>query len=193
MSILSIISLKSPGLHRKKDLHIRRATVTAQLLIMPREYPRPPQRDSWFAPLSIDLFLKVLNITLFHPFICWLIPLCFRAQTVHWDAPPMVISIVWATFITLCWMANVINQRIAHGIPREVDLSEEVIVITGGASGLGMLIAEVYGMRGATVAVLDVKEMENTEARGVTYYKCDVSDKEQVVKIAAEIESEVCP
>lgn len=105
----------------------------------------------------------------------------------------MVISIVWATFITLCWMANVINQRIAHGIPREVDLSEEVIVITGGASGLGMLIAEVYGMRGATVAVLDVKEMENTEARGVTYYKCDVSDKEQVVKIAAEIESEVCP
>lgn len=76
-------------------------------------------------------------------------------------------------------------------MPREVDLSEEVIVITGGASGLGLLIAEVYGMRGATVAVLDVNEMENTEARGVTYYKCDVGDKEQVVKVAAEIEIDV--
>lgn len=155
-------------------------------------YSRPPQRDSWFAPLSIDLFLKVLNTTLLHPFIAWLIPLCFRAQTVKWEAPPMVISIAWAIFITLCWMANIINQRIAHGIPREVDLSEEVIVITGGSSGLGLLIAEVYGMRGASVAVLDVNEMENTEARGVTYYKCDVSDKAQVAKVANEIEKEVC-
>lgn len=76
-------------------------------------------------------------------------------------------------------------------MPREVDLSDEVIVITGGASGLGLLTAEVYGMRGATVAVLDVNEMENTEARGVTYYKCDVGDKEQVVKVAAEIEIDV--
>ncbi|KAF7550618.1 hypothetical protein G7046_g7961 [Stylonectria norvegica] len=155
------------------------------------EYPRPPQRDSWFAPLSVDLFLKVLNVTLFHPFICWVIPTCFRAQTVKWEAPPMVAAIAWATLVTLCWMANIINQRIAHGTPRDVDLSEEVIVITGGASGLGMLIAEVYGMRGATVAVLDISEMENTEARGVTYYKCDVSDKAQVAKVAAEIEKDV--
>lgn len=103
----------------------------------------------------------------------------------------MIISIAWATFITLCWMANIINQRIAHGMPREVDLSEEVIVITGGASGLGMLVAEVYGMRGATVAVLDVNDMENTEARGVTYYKCDVSDKAQLAKVAVEIERDV--
>ncbi|WAO83197.1 Hypothetical protein NCS54_00038000 [Fusarium falciforme] len=155
------------------------------------QYPRPPQRESWFAPMSIDLILKVLNTTFLHPFVCWIIPLCFRAQTVKWDAPPMIASIAWATFITLCWMANIINQRIAHGIPREVDLSEEVIVITGGASGLGLLVAEVYGMRGATVAVLDVNEMENTEARGVTYYKCDVGDKDQVAKVALEIEKDL--
>jgi NAD(P)-dependent dehydrogenase (short-subunit alcohol dehydrogenase family) len=76
-------------------------------------------------------------------------------------------------------------------MPREVVPSEEVIVITGGASGLGLLIAEVYGMRGATVAVLDVKEMENGEARGVTYYKCDVTDKAQIARVAAEIERDV--
>lgn len=155
-------------------------------------YPRPPQHESWFAPLSIDLFLKVLNVTLLHPFICWLIPLCLRARVVMWDAPHMIATIAWAVFITLCWMANIINQRIAHGLPRDVDLGEEVIVITGGASGLGMLVAEVYGMRGASVAVLDVKDMENGEARGVTYYKCDISDKAQVAKVAKEIEREVC-
>jgi len=153
--------------------------------------PIPPQRDSWFAPLSIDLLVKVLKTTFFHPFVAWIIPLCFRAQNLPWDAPKTLAAIVWASFISLCWVANVVNQRIAYGLPREVDLSEEVIVITGGASGLGLLIAEVYGMRGATVAVLDVEEMENGEARGVTYYKCDVTDKEQVAKVAAQIERDV--
>ncbi|KAM0251319.1 hypothetical protein ACHAQJ_008213 [Trichoderma viride] len=157
----------------------------------PASYSRPPQRDSWFAPLSLDLILKVLNITFFHPFICWLIPLCLRAQTTKWEAPPMLAAFAWAIFISLCWIASAINQRIAHGPPREVDLSEEVIVVTGGASGLGMLVAEVYGMRGASVAVLDVNKMENGEARGVTYYNCDVGDKAQVAKVAIEIEKDL--
>ncbi|KAL5089739.1 hypothetical protein Trisim1_005134 [Trichoderma cf. simile WF8] len=157
----------------------------------PASYSRPPQHDSWFAPLSVDLILKVLNVTIFHPFICWLIPLCLRAQTTKWEAPPMVGAIAWAIFISAMWIASAVNQRIANGAPREVDLGEEVIVVTGGASGLGMLVAEVYGMRGASVAVLDVNEMENGEARGVTFYKCDVSDKEQVAKVAVEIEKDL--
>ncbi|OPB39766.1 short chain dehydrogenase/reductase [Trichoderma guizhouense] len=157
----------------------------------PGSYSRPPQHDSWFAPLSVDLILKVLNVTIFHPFICWLIPLCLRAQTTKWEAPPMVGAIAWAIFISVMWIASAVNQRIANGAPREVDLGEEVIVVTGGASGLGMLVAEVYGMRGASVAVLDVNEMENGEARGVTFYKCDVSDKEQVAKVALEIEKDL--
>lgn len=158
---------------------------------MSSPYEMPPQRDSWFAPLSIDLLVKVLKTSFFHPFVAWIIPLCFRAQNMYWDAPPMLVSIAWASMITLSWIFITINNRIAYGLPREVDLSDEVIVITGGASGLGLLIAEVYGMRGATVAVLDVKEMENGEARGVTYYKCDVSDKAQVAKVAKDIERDV--
>ncbi|KAK4081025.1 hypothetical protein Purlil1_11782 [Purpureocillium lilacinum] len=157
----------------------------------PPNYPRPPQHDSWFAPLSVDLFLKVLYVTLLHPFVCWIIPLCLRARTVKWEAPPMLFAFAWATLVSLGWAAAAVNRRVAYGAPREVDLGEEVIVVTGGASGLGMLVAEVYGMRGATVAVLDVNEMENGEARGVTYYKCDVSDKAQVARVAAEIEKDV--
>lgn len=155
------------------------------------EYPRPPQRDSWFAPMSVDLLVKVLKVTVLHPFVCWMIPLCFRAQTVRWEATRMAVAVAWASAMTLCWAAGAVNQRIAYGRPRAVDLGEEVIVITGGASGLGMLVAEVYGMRGATVAVLDVKEMENGEARGVTFYRCDVGDKAQVARAAANIERQL--
>ena len=35
------------------------------------------------------------------------------------------------------------------------------------------------------------EEMENGEARGVTYYKCDVKDKARVGQVAAEIERDV--
>ncbi|KAI0875131.1 short-chain dehydrogenase [Hypoxylon argillaceum] len=152
---------------------------------------RPAMHDSWFAPLSVDLFLKVLNVTLLHPFVAWIIPLCFRAEHQAWDTRPMVVSITWAIFVTLLWMANVMSHKIAYGIHREVDLSEEVIVITGGTSGLGLLIAEVYGMRGATVAVLDINPLESTEARGITYYQCDVSDKAQIARVAADIERDL--
>lgn len=153
--------------------------------------PRSPMRDSWFAPLSVDLFLKVLNVTLLHPFVAWIIPLCFRAEHQAWDTQPMVVSISWAIFVTALWMGNVWSHRVAYGVHREVDLSEEVIVITGGTSGLGLLVAEVYGMRGATVAVLDKNPLENTEARGITYYQCDVSDKAQIARVAADIERDL--
>ncbi|KAG6007494.1 putative secondary metabolism biosynthetic enzyme [Claviceps maximensis] len=154
--------------------------------------PAPPTpRDSWFAPLSIDLLVKVLHVTLLHPFVSWMLPLCLRAQTVRWDAPRMIGSVAWACLVTLGWMAGLVNQRVAYGLPREVDLSEEVIVVTGGASGLGMLIAEVYGMRGASVAVLDVRGLENGEARGVTVYRCDVGDRKRVAEVALEIERDL--
>jgi NAD(P)-dependent dehydrogenase (short-subunit alcohol dehydrogenase family) len=103
----------------------------------------------------------------------------------------MQIAIGYASVITALFFLGILNRQIAYSKPRTVDFSEEVIVITGGASGLGLLIAEVYGMRGASVAVLDVKDLEAGEARGVSVYKCDVGDKEQVARVAVEIERDV--
>lgn len=114
-----------------------------------------------------------------------------RAAT-PWTHTAMHVTIGYASVLTMLYFLGVLNKQIAFAKPRKVDLSEEVIVITGGASGLGLLIAEVYGMRGATVAVLDVRGLESGEARGVTAYKCDVGNKEQVARVATEIERDVC-
>lgn len=81
-----------------------------------------------------------------------------------------------------------------------MDLEEEVVVITGGASGVGLLIASMYGMRGVSVAVLDIKQPDpdNTDGLGfddmpgVEYYRCDVGDRKQVEEVAQRIESDVC-
>ena len=153
---------------------------------------RPRSQElSWAKPLSVDLILKVLNVTFLHPFVAWMMPLCMRAQAMRWEHSAMRIAIGYASLLTALFFLGVLNRQIAYSKPRKVDLSEEVIIITGGASGLGLLIAEVYGMRGATVAVLDVKELESGEARGVSVYKCDVGDKEQLARVAVEIERDV--
>lgn len=114
-----------------------------------------------------------------------------RAQAMQWQHPAIQITIGYASILTALFFLGILNRQIAYSKPRNVDLSEEVIVITGGASGLGLLIAEVYGMRGATVAVLDVKELESGEARGVSVYKCDVGDKKQLAQVAMEIKRDV--
>jgi hypothetical protein len=153
---------------------------------------QPRSREpAWTQLISIDLLLKVLNVTFLHPFVAWMIPLCMRAQAMQWTHPAIQITIGYASLLTLMYFVGILNKQIAYSKPRTVDLAEEVIVITGGASGLGLLLAEVYGMRGATVAVMDILELESGEARGVTAYKCDVGDKEQVARVAAQIEKEV--
>jgi len=149
------------------------------------------QELSWAQPLTLDLLLKVANVTFLHPFVAWMIPLCMRAQAMPWDHLAIRIVIGYASMLTLLYFLGVANKQIAYSKARKVDLSEEVIVITGGASGLGLLIAEVYGMRGATVAILDVRDLESGEARGVTAYKCDVGDKDQVMQAAAKIQLEL--
>jgi hypothetical protein len=119
--------------------------------------------------------------------------LCLRAQYTPYGNLEMRLAVAWSILMSAIGIWGIINERIAFGSHREVDLAEEVIVITGGAEGLGGLLAETYGMRSANIAVLDVKKMDQDEAeeKGITYYQCDVSDAKQVEAAAAKIVEDV--
>jgi hypothetical protein len=162
--------------------------VTVQL---PKSHNRPD--EPWHHYLTIDVIWYVLGYTVFHPFVSWVVVLCLRAQYTPYSNPEMRIAIAWSILMSAIGIFNIISDRIAFGSPREVDLSEEVIVITGGADGLGGLLAETYGMRNANIAVLDIKDMDQDEAeeKGITYYKCDVGDAKQVEAAAAKIVKDV--
>lgn len=103
-------------------------------------------------------------------------------------------------------MASALNTRIAHGALRAVDFESEVVVVTGGASGLGQLVVRMYAMRGAGVAVLDIKDfgddddegdggsavIEEAFGQGVKYFRCDVGCREELMDVKGRIEKEVC-
>ncbi|KAL1604295.1 hypothetical protein SLS59_004091 [Nothophoma quercina] len=162
----------------------------------PPKKVQPPKADApWHHYLTIDLIWYVLGYTVFHPFVSWIVVLCLRAQYTKYEAPEMRIAIGWSILMSAIGIFGIVSDRIAFGPHRDVDLSEEVIVITGGVDGLGGLLAETYGMRNANVAVLDLKtvDKEEAEAKGVVYYQCDVGDAQQVEAAAAKIVKDLGP
>ncbi|KAF2116313.1 short chain dehydrogenase/reductase [Lophiotrema nucula] len=160
---------------------------------LPKSFDKPD--EPWYQYLTLDLIWKVLGYSLFHPWVSWIIVLCLRAQLTPYDALEMKIAMVWAFLMSAIGIFGIVSEKIAYGNPREVDLSEEVIVVTGGVEGLGSLIAEVYGMRNANICVLDTKKVEYEEAeeKGILYYECDVGDAKQVEAVAAEIVEDLGP
>ncbi|PGH13836.1 hypothetical protein AJ79_03404 [Helicocarpus griseus UAMH5409] len=194
--------------------------------------PRPPSSrppSSWWTQtLSIDLLLTVLQKTILHPFLAWLIPLCLRAQATPYTHPSFIYTTVYASILSLVLLADMLSKRIAYGLPRgmrtvgdrgmgvdgggkgdgegeedeedeeeleENEEEEEVVVVAGGASGLGLLIAETYGMRGVGVAVLDIKDVgeveEWEESHRARYFRCDVGDWAEVERVKERIEREL--
>ena len=65
------------------------------------------------------------------------------------------------------------------------ELNSYVVLITGGASGLGLAGAQAFAREGATVVIVDLKETDATQAASTLGSKhfglaCDVADESQV-------------
>lgn len=184
------------------------ATVTTRASTKPEK--------PWHQHLTLDLVVLILSRSVFHPFICFLVPLCLRAQLTPYAHPAFIYTTVWAVAVSVWWVLAGVSHRAAYGQPRTVrfgrdDVSgrdvedededegdeEEVVLITGGCNGLGRLLAEIFGLRGVGVAVLDVREPEGGKERaeedeGWKWYRCDVGNMEDVQRVKIEIEKDVC-
>jgi hypothetical protein len=176
----------------------------------PRNQLRTGTHKPWHAHLTFDLVLHVLSRSVFHPFICFLVPVCLRAQLTPYTHPAFVYTTAWACVVSAWWVLAIVNQRIAYGRPREMRFGndeqgkdgddgdkEEVVVITGGCNRLGRLLAEIFGLRGIGVAVLDIQEPEGgrekvEEEEGWKWYEYDVRKWEEVERVKREVERDVC-
>jgi 3-oxoacyl-[acyl-carrier protein] reductase len=74
------------------------------------------------------------------------------------------------------------------------DFSDRVILITGGASGIGAAGARAAAAAGATVAILDVNDELGAavaaEHQNISYHKVDVSDHDAVQSVIGSIVEE---
>ncbi|KAG6832146.1 hypothetical protein H0H92_004877 [Tricholoma furcatifolium] len=82
------------------------------------------------------------------------------------------------------------NQRSFLFGPGKLDWGEQIVVITGGSSGVGELLANTLAVRNVNVVVLDVKPIL-TENYNITYYECDVSNWEEVNRVSKKVMEEI--
>lgn len=74
------------------------------------------------------------------------------------------------------------------------DPTRDTVLITGGASGLGKEIAKLFHSKGARVVIFDLnipEENDKDYIKGVYYYKCDVSNSEEVRERAKDVKREI--
>ena len=157
---------------------------------------RPGKRPSPAPKFTLDVVLATLSKTVFQPFIACLLPLALRALASPYTSTSFIVTAAFAATVCVYHILTAIDERLAYGVPREVDWENEVVIITGGCGGLGGCIAEIYGLRGVSVAVLDVATAEQDdgqESEGVYYYRCDVAELEQIEEVWKRVEEDLGP
>ncbi|EKM79866.1 hypothetical protein AGABI1DRAFT_113127 [Agaricus bisporus var. burnettii JB137-S8] len=157
----------------------------------------PPHAESTlvFDSFDLDLVVKVLTQTAFSPFFTSFVPVFYFFQGAKLTDPIVVNSALYCLavclFRLLTWISTLYrNQRSIFSAPSLLDWGEQIVVITGGSSGIGELLANTLAVRNVTVVVLDVEPIQ-TENYNITYYKCDVSQWSEVEAIARRIRDEI--
>ncbi|KAF8342260.1 retinal short-chain dehydrogenase/reductase [Cantharellus anzutake] len=145
--------------------------------------------------LDVDVFIKVLSRTLFSPFFTAFIPLLVASQRQQWDAPAVKWSAGWFFLLSMFWSLRFISKLWRNGgsllyQSARTSWENQIVLITGGASGTGELLANTLAVRNVDVVVLDVNPIVS-ENYNVHYYKCDISNWEEVNVISKRIIEEV--
>ncbi|KAF7332295.1 hypothetical protein MKEN_00110700 [Mycena kentingensis (nom. inval.)] len=162
------------------------------LLTMEEEYVDPsPIWDS----LDIDLFVKVAKNTIFSPFFVMLIPTFYLFQGAHIHDFTVISSSIYLVLLSLFWATKWLshlkyNKASFLYAPRPLEWSDQIVVITGGASGVGELLANTLAVKSVTVIVLDVKPIQS-QNYNINFYKCDVSNWEEVDAVSKKIIEEI--
>lgn len=151
--------------------------------------------DPLYDSFDVDLIMKVLSHTAFSPFFTFFIPLFYIFRGARWPDALVVVTagynVVVSAFWFLRWYSRLYrNQGSLLFGPGRPDWGEQLVVVTGGSSGIGELIANTLAVRNVTAVVLDVKPIV-TENYNITYYKCDVSKWEEVERVAKQIVEEL--
>jgi len=148
-----------------------------------------------FDDFDVDLLIKVLANTAFSPFFVFFIPVFCIFQGSKLSDPVIIYTSTYYVLLSAFWFIKWYsrlyrNQGSLFFRPAPLEWSEQTVVITGGASGIGELLANTLAVRSVTVVVLDLNPIV-TENYNIVYYKCDVSKWEEVEAVSKKVIEEI--
>lgn len=146
--------------------------------------------------LSIDNVVDILNKTVLNRRLApWILAaLIYRGTASTLGSSPdvqQVLSAIWGAIRSNGWIslyAFIVTTRLVNSAMhklvidraarREIQWSEQVVVIPGGSGGIGGGVAKSLVAKGAKVAVLDLQERLDQSAG--LFIKCDITSDESV-------------
>ncbi|RDW85148.1 hypothetical protein BP6252_02738 [Coleophoma cylindrospora] len=90
------------------------------------------------------------------------------------------------------WASNYLDAGVLDNWTTDTyDWNKEIVLITGGAGGIGGQVVKLLAEKKIKVVVLDVIPMTFDAPENVFYYKCDITSPATIASVAATIRSEV--
>lgn len=89
-------------------------------------------------------------------------------------------------------ISNYFSDRVLNNWTSDTyNWRREVVVITGGAGGIGGHVARLLAESGATVVVLDIQPLTYPAPSNIHYYPCDITSPKTLAAVAAQIRAAV--
>ncbi|KAH6646310.1 estradiol 17-beta-dehydrogenase [Truncatella angustata] len=158
-----------------------------------------PFHNGWLPRegFTADPVLSLIGKTAFNPAL--LLPLLLAAQFTKKGEDlsilhPLAFSRV-KTFFYLGlakWLSAYYSEGVVNNWTSDpYDWPSEVVVVTGGAGGIGGHVVKLLAERGVKVVVLDIQPLTYEAGPNVHYYKCDLTSTSDIKAVAAKVRSEV--
>jgi NAD(P)-dependent dehydrogenase (short-subunit alcohol dehydrogenase family) len=144
-----------------------------------------------------DVIGRVLNRTAFNPALTLAVLLAAKYTKQGGElAAEHQVALKWIRrfffYGAWRWATTFLDNGVMNNWTKDVyDWKKEVVVVTGGAGGIGGKIVLLLAERGIKVVVLDVIDMTYSAPANVRHYKCDITSVETIAKVAAQIRAEV--
>ncbi|KAK4156948.1 hypothetical protein C8A00DRAFT_30154 [Chaetomidium leptoderma] len=86
------------------------------------------------------------------------------------------------------WINSYFSRRVLNNwVADKYDWSKEIVVVTGGAGGIGGQVVQLLAERGIKVVVLDIQPLTYPAGPNTHYFKCDITSPKTLSTVAREI------
>ncbi|KAL4820747.1 hypothetical protein BDW67DRAFT_180308 [Aspergillus spinulosporus] len=144
--------------------------------------------------LYIDPIIRGLLNSIFHPSFTLSCLLLVRERSFSFITPYEKLVQITAAASVLLWLNDWLSTQSRNNwvSDKSWDWKKELVVVTGGSSGIGAGVAQRLAAMGSHVIVLDIIPLTyKPENKRISYYKCDLSDEKEIAAVCEKIRSKI--
>ncbi|KAK5990644.1 Dehydrogenase RED2 [Cladobotryum mycophilum] len=144
-----------------------------------------------------DVVLRLIRTTALNPAL--LLPLILLGRltkrgrdlsTLHPNAARRLRFMLYVALVRKVsgWLSDKVRN---NWIDDEYDWSKEIVLITGGAGGIGSAMVRLFDEMGTTVIVLDTEPIVFAASSRVHHFACDIRSSEGLAAVAEKVKRQV--